>query len=352
MATAPSKPDGKHRPTIAMVAKQAGVAVSTVSRYLNGGYVSQAVRARLRLVTNQLGYVPSVTARNLSTGRQGCIGVVVGNSQDLWFTQLLAGIEEELSERHTSLMLASLRLRGHYDASTVFNWLSEHRVDGLIFARSFRKERPLLAAAIEEQLPVVVVAPDEPVAQSQVVRCDNRTGGILVADHLASLGHTRVAFAGGPFESVDSRDRLEGLREGLGARGITLHPDHVSFCGSYEASAGAEFARTFLKQKPDVTALVLGNDALALGFMRIALQRGVRIPGDLSVVGFDGVPEGARVWPGLTSVTQPMRDMGRTACRKLLLRIAEPAVELDTVEYQMELIVRESTGRAGGQNGA
>jgi LacI family transcriptional regulator len=272
---------------------------------------------------------------------------VVESSQGPWFTQLLAGIEEELSERRLSLMLASLFLRGRYDAATVSSWIRERRVDGLVFARLLHRERPLLEAAAEARLPFVAVGPDEPVADVNVVRCDNRGGGALVAHHLAQLGHSRVAFAGGPRDSRDTADRLRGLREGLVAHGIRIRTDWVYFCRSYEAEAGDEYARTFLRRRPDVTAVVLGNDALALGFMRALLQRGVSIPQDLSVVGFDGVPEGARVLPGLTTVAQPMREMGRAACRRLLAQIESPGtVGTGAIEYRMELLVRESTDAA------
>ncbi len=335
------------RPTISTVARSAGVAISTVSRVLNGGYASEAARERVRQVIEQLGYFPSPTARNLSLGRRGTIGVVVETSYGPWFTQLLTGIEEELSERHLSLMLASLALRGRYDATTVSTWIRERRVDGLIFARLFRRERPLLQAAAEADLPFVAIGPDEPISQGHVVRCDNYSAGVLVAEHLAALGHTRVAFAGGPRDSRDTEDRLRGLREGLEARGAQIRTEWVSFCRSYDPEAGEEYAQLFLKRRPTVTAVVLGNDALALAFMRALLQRGVIIPRDLSVVGFDGVPEGARMLPALTTVAQPMRLMGREACRRLLGEIDAPGAEQPTtIEYRMELIVRESTGVA------
>lgn len=335
------------KPTITTVAERAGVAVSTVSRVLNGGYVSESARGRVRQVIEELGYVPSAAARNLSLGRQGSIGVVVASSQDLWFMQLLAGIEEELSERHLSLMLASLALRGRYDATTVAAWIRDRRVDGLVFARSLRRERPLLQAAAEARLPFVAIGPDEPVTQGHVVRCDNYGAGVLVADHLVQLGHTHIAFAGGPRDSRDTGDRLRGLREGLLAHRLRIRTEWVTFCRSYAPQSGEEYALRFLKRRPGVSAVVLGNDALALGFMRALQQRGLVIPRDLSVVGFDGVPEGARVLPALTTVSQPMREMGRAACRRLLGEIEAPGAERPTtIEYRMELLVRESTGSA------
>lgn len=331
------------KPTIATVAEHAGVAVSTVSRYLNGHYVSAPVQARLSEVIASLGYSRSWTARNLSLGRRGCIGVVVDSSADPWFVQLLTGIEEELSTRDTGLMLSSLELRGQYDPSIVFAWIRDRRVDGLIIAKSQRRERALLKAAVEAQLPTVIIAPDEISTDVQVVRCNNVAAGATVAAHLANLGHRKIAYVAGPQHSIDSKHRLRGLRDELARRGIRMDPEAVFNCGSYTSDAGGQFAREFLDRPIDVTAVVLANDALAFGFMRVAQQRGIQMPGDLSIVGFDGLPHGALFCPALTTVSQPMRDMGRVACCRLFEAIEDPG-RLETTEFPMVLIERESTG--------
>src|SRR5215831_9106633 len=138
----------KRKPTIATVAEQAGVAVSTVSRYLNGRYVSGSAKKNIAGAIESLGYSRSSNARNLSLGRTGSIGVVVDSTLDLWFTQLLAGIEEKLSAHDASLMLASLDLRGHYDARIVSEWIRDRRVDGLIVAKPRKRERGLLRSAV------------------------------------------------------------------------------------------------------------------------------------------------------------------------------------------------------------
>ena len=333
------------KPTIADVAEHAGVAVSTVSRCLNGHYVSRAAKKRISKVIAELGYSRSRNARNLSLGRTGSIGVIVDSTLDLWFAQLLAGIEEELSGHDANLMLASLDLRGHYDDHLVFEWIRDRRVDGLIIAKPGKRERRLLQKAVEHHIPVVSVAPDEVVKQIQIVRCNNIAAGATVADHLADLRHRKIGFAGGPAYSLDSKHRLCGLQDRLKQLGIPLDRRCVMWCESYEAQAGIEFARTLLAKPLEITALVMGNDALALGFLRVAQQRGIRVPQSLSVVGFDNVPEGALLWPGLTTVAQPMREMGRTACRRLFENI-DSTTNVQTVEYPMELVVRESTGPA------
>jgi LacI family transcriptional regulator len=335
----------KKKPTIVTVAAEAGVAVSTVSRFLNGHYVSRPVRARLSEVIERLKYSRSWTARNLSLGRRGCIGVVVDSSEDPWFVQLLTGIEEELSTRDTGLMLSSLELRGRYDPKLVLEWIHDRRIDGAIVAKAQRRERPLLNACVEAKLPIVAVAPDEKLPHVQVLRCDNVGGGRAIAAHLADLGHTKVAFAGGPAHSIDSKHRLRGLRAGLASRGVSLDPKRVFSCGAWDTAAGERFAERFLARPLDVTALVLANDALAFGFMRAAQQHGVRMPADLSLAGFDGLPQGALFYPALTTVAQPVREMGRIACRKLFDAIADPGAS-ENIEFPMRLIVRESTGAA------
>ena len=329
------------KPTIRVVAAKAGVAVSTVSRYLNDDTVSPRMKARLSQVIESLRYKPSRTARNLSLGLKGCIGVVVDSIQDPWFTQLLTGMEEELQSRDISLMLLSLELRGKYDPMIAFEWIDERRVDGLIIAKCHRRDKPLVNAAIEAQVPIVAVAADGTLPNVDVLRADNIAAGRALGAHLAELGHKRVAFAGGPHVSVESRHRLQGLREELGSRGVQMLEEDICFRASYEVEEGAAFADSFLRQPPRPTAVVLGNDILALGFIRAAQQRGVRIPDDLSVAGFDGIMEGARSWPSLTTMAQPMREMGRDACRRLFAGGA--ANERTTREYSMTLVAREST---------
>jgi LacI family transcriptional regulator len=341
----------REKSTIAEVASQAGVAASTVSRVLNGGYASPKVKARVEKIIKQLGYVPSTTARGLKTGRTGCIGVSVESSQGYWFIQLLGGIEEELLQKRISVMLSSLVLRDQYDSSAVQASISEHRFDGLIFIRYTRRERHLLRAARAAQLPVVFIAPDEDLSVGHTVRCCNRDAGVAVAEHLLELGHRRIAYVGGPRDSLDSQDRLRGLRAGLGRAGVSLAREDVTFADNYEAARGTEYADALIKRKRAQlpTAIVLGNDAMALACMRVLLKEGVRIPEDVSVVGFDGVPEGERFWPGLTTAVQPTRLMGQMACRTLLERIQNPVLdEVTRVEYHMQLAVRESTGPAPG----
>jgi LacI family transcriptional regulator len=339
----------KEKPTIRVVAERAQVAVSTVSRVLNGGYASAAAKGRVQLAIQELGYAPSVTAQSLVTGRSGCIGVVSYTCQTAWFSQILAGIEEQLADGRQSVLLASLMLNGRYDSSRVSAWITERRVDGLMFIRYTRREHGLFTAADAAGLPVVLIGPDIKAPASSIVRCNNLEAGRIVGEHLFQLGHRRIAFAGGPRESIDTRDRHRGLSQALEQHQIELPEKRIWFGPNYGPESGVEYAQSFLalpaRARP--SGVVLGNDAMAIAFMRTVLQQGVKIPEEVSVVGFDGIPEGGHYWPGLTTVLQPAHRMGASGCRALLECIANPDLERTAdVQYGVELVVRESTGEA------
>ena len=335
----------RNKPTIAQVAERAQVAASTVSRVLNGGYASAEVKARVQQVISELGYTPSLTARNLKMGRTGIIGVVVETSQGAWFTQLLGGIEERLVDQRLSLVLASLSPGGQYDPSAVWSWIQERRVDGLIFARPGDKEQRLIEAAHAAHLPMAFIAPDRAFSEGASVAAMNRAAGRELARHLSELGHERIAFAGGPEASLDTQRRLEGLVEGLHAQGLALADQ--SFAASYEAGEGVRHAERWLSfpRETAPSAVVVGNDAMALAFMRAVQQEGFSIPDHLSVAGFDGLPEAGLYWPGLTTMAQPTRQMGMDACELVLgqMHATEPPDPVGG-EYAMRLITRESTG--------
>ncbi len=337
------------KPTILTVAAKARVAPTTISRVLNGGYVSAEVRSRVQSAIKSLGYVPSSTARSLKYGRKGCIGVAVESVYGPWFMGLLAGIEDELAKAHLSVMLGGLKVHGTYDAARVGSWISERRIDGLIFARYTKKEEPLLEAAREVDLPVTFICPDEAQTVGLTVRCRNFDAGRAVGTYLLDLGHRHLGFAGGPKDSIDTVDRLRGLKQAVEQAGLELSPADVSYGAAYDDASGMAAARDFLRRPPAErpSAVVLGNDLMALVFMHELLQNGIKIPADVSVVGFDGVDEGARFWPSLTTVMQPMQTLGSAACRGLLDKIegAESESAL-TVEYPMELVVRNSSGPA------
>jgi LacI family transcriptional regulator len=318
---------------------------------LNGHGVSTAVKHRVQRVIDELGYRPSITARTLAHGRTGCIGLAVDSTQSPWFLQILAGLEEALSASQKSVLLASLVLDDHYDPSAVLAWVLEGRVDGLILVCYSQRCRPILEAAERVGVPVVLMTPDLLAPADFTVRCDNVKAGGLVARHVATLGHRHVAFAGGPSDSLDTRQRLQGLEDELREHGISLAPERVWFGPAYACEVGVRYAEKFLRIPPNerATAVVLGNDSMAIGFMRTLLRHGVSVPGAVSVVGFDGTPDGEQIWPGLTTVVQPTRLMALALCQALLNGVEKRQPGRNTsTEFAVELLVRESTAPPPG----
>jgi DNA-binding LacI/PurR family transcriptional regulator len=262
---------------------------------------------------------------------------------------LLSGIEDELTEKQVSVVLGSLWLHGTYDLRVVQSWIADRRVDGLIFARPGNPQRPLIRAAHSANLPMAFIGPDEDFEVGHELSAKNLEAAEQIARHLADLGHRSLAFAGGPESSRDIQDRYHGLKSGAGERGVALRDGHVWYAGSYYAEEGTRHAERWLAldRKDAPTAVVVGNDSMALAFMRRVLQAGVAIPEDLSVVGFDGIPEGGMYFPSLTTSRQPMHQIGVEACRSLLKQIQHPEVGVpEATHYPMELVVRESTGPA------
>jgi LacI family transcriptional regulator len=336
------------RTDIAEVARHARVSKSTVSRVINGGYASAEVRARVAKVIEKLGYTPWTTARNFSLGRAGCYGLVTEDTQSEWVTQILGGLEDELTSKHISLLVGSLVLRDAYDSSTVASWVRDRRVDALIFACPGRRERPLVEAARKAHLAVAIIAPDESFRGVLTLRSDNIGVGRDIAQHLFELGHRRIAYVGGPEESLDSRERAEGLDRGFAPYKVKISPANKVFMGRYHLEEGVAYAQRWLKMPRSraPTAIVLSNDAMALAFMRTLQSQGVSIPADVSVIGFDDIPAASLYWPGLTTVRQELRIMGSQACRSLMATLDHDKVERGMVEFPMKLMVRQSTGPA------
>jgi DNA-binding LacI/PurR family transcriptional regulator len=338
----------RRKPNIALVAQRARVAKSTVSRVLNGGYASAEVRSRVLKVIQKLDYTPWSTARNFSLGRAGCFGLVVEDSLGEWLPQILAGIEDEIGALHISLLLSSTMRNDQYDPGTVRLWIRERRVDGLIFARAGRRESELIAVAEQQGVAVVLIAPDVEYPGVRTLRSRNREAGQAIARYLLDLGHEQIAYVGGPEHSIDTRERLKGLQEGLADRGASLAESNIRFSPSYHAQGGAAYAARWLKlvRRKAPTAIVLANDPLALGFLRTVQAAGVRVPKDVSVVGFDDISSAALFYPALTTARQRLHEIGAAAGRSLIRQLEVPGAKLKPLDFPIELVERESTGQA------
>jgi DNA-binding LacI/PurR family transcriptional regulator len=341
------------KPTLASIAEQVGVSRMTVSNAFNRpDQLSPELRERILAVAQELGYAgPDPVARTLSRGTTGSVGLVLDYRLTLALAdpatvELLQGVSAGCEEREMGLSLVP-KLAGR-DAALVHTAL----VDGFVL-HSIKSDDPRLAAVRERRLPYVLVD-HPPVPGVTVINVDDRAGARAMADHLTGLGHRRFAIALGWDDSAmtaaeaETRpetgyhphaERLAGWRAGLEAAGIEWATVPAISGPGFDRRTG-RIAGLRMLDLPEPPTAVLGfSDLIALGILDAAAERGVDVPGQLSVIGFDDVPEAARA--GLTSVRQSHADKGATAVRRLLDR-AEP----ETVLLPTELIVRSSTAPA------
>lgn len=330
--------------TIKDVAARAGVSFTTVSHVLNGTRrVSDAARARVEQAVAEMGYAPSAVARALKTSETFVFGVLVPNITNPFFAELTRGIEERCRQTDYSVFLCNTddesELQTHY-----LQTLLERRVDGLLLAAAAGEPEPLVRRLGFARVPTVVVERRIPGLEADLVRVDHDAGARLAASHLAALGHRRIACLSGPSRFQVSRERTAGWVAGLREAGIEIRADWM-LEGDFSAAAGHALAHELLRQR-EVTAILAGNDMMAIGVLRAAAELGVSVPGELSVIGFDGIDMGSYMFPALTSVGHPIRELGEMAASVLLERLGKRVLPVREVVMAPHLIERASTGPA------
>jgi LacI family transcriptional regulator len=340
----------KLRVTIRDVAAAAGVSHQTVSRVINHRPdVADETRQRVWQVIEELNYQPSAIARSLSRQRSYTLGVVTAGLQYVGPSRTLSGITEQAEEMGYTLVLKELPRFDTNDIQPLLNSLVARQVDGIIWAvpeigtnRAWLEGRPPELAA-----PLMFLTMGERPALSSV-SIDNYRGGCLATEHLLSQGYRNIGHISGPLDWWEARQRLAGWRDTLQQAGRPV-ADHHWVSGTWSASSGEKAIGPLLEAYPEMDALFVGNDQMALGVLQVACRRGLRIPQDLAVVGFDGIPEAGYYWPPLTTVYQNLRELGCTAVRELSRAIEaghqqEAPVGSVALSLQPELIVRESSG--------
>ena len=337
----------KPRATIREVASAAGVSIATVSRVLNGRPdVSPATReAVLRVVRDQR-FATNRSARALSGGRTSLVGVTLPLVEAPYFAHILAGAAEALYE-HDMRVVLSPTLHLHDRAVTLLDRLMHGTTDGAVLMLP-EETNDELKSLQRLGYPFVVVDPrvalDEGVA---AVSAANASGAHAAVQHLLALGHERVAAITGPLEWLASKERLIGYHSAHAGAGVLADPDLVMEA-DYSIAGGEVAAARLLDLANRPTAIFALNDNMAVAVLREARKRGLRVPEDLSVVGFDDSEQASIVTPALTSVRQPLAEMGRMAVSLLLRLIENQSVEGLKVELQTRLVVRDSTAPRGG----
>ncbi|WIB36463.1 LacI family DNA-binding transcriptional regulator [Curtobacterium sp. MCJR17_043] len=325
--------------TIYDVAARAGVSKSLVSLVLQRSpRVSEQRRAAVLAAIQELDYRPSTAAVSLAGTRSRTIGVVLDDFRNQWFVDLLTGLREALQDQGHRLVVADRFLNTGLDVSPVEGFLSM-RVEGLVIAGE-----PDTDLAIPASTPVVVAGGRAALARADTVANDDLAGGRMAAEHLIDLGHVRLGFVGG--HSAASDARLEGWRAAIDAAGAraggsasdgvpgpsdATGPSGVTgvavvLAADVTEETGFTGTHRLLDENPEVTAVFAANDVTALGAMSAIADRGLRVPEDISVIGYDDTPIAASRYVGLTSIDDRSIDIGRGAGVRLLERIADPGL--------------------------
>lgn len=327
--------------TIKDVAARAGVSFTTVSHVLNETRpVSADARRRVLAAVEEIGYLPSAVARSLRKSETKIIGVLVPNVNNPFFAELVVGVEECCRLAGYSVFLCNSD-NNPKRQQQYMRTLLEKRVDGLLLSSA---GDAAALARIFKMATVPTVTVDRLVAGARAdrVSVNNQDGAYKAVQHLVNLGHRRIGCISGPAEFEVTLERVEGWRRaqedaGWQADEAMLMEADFSSAGGYEA------ARRLLLEQPGMTALFASNDLMALGALRAAAEQGVRVPQQLSIVGFDDIELSSYVFPGMTTVGCSIKELGREAGRVLIDRIENPGAPLKDVQLTPRLVLREST---------
>ncbi|MFJ9552865.1 LacI family DNA-binding transcriptional regulator [Nocardiopsis sp. NPDC101807] len=337
---------GRQRPTLEMVAERAGVGRGTVSRVINGSaQVSPHTREAVHNAIAELGYSPNQAARTLVTRRTDTIALVVSEPRDRlfadpFFADIIRGVSSVLHERDLQLMLTTARTEAEH--KRVGDYLSGFHVDGALLVSQHRDD-PLSTRLAEAGVPVVhggrPHSPDQPAPYC--VDIDNYGGARAATRYLLDRGHRRVATITGSLDMNAGQERLRGYHDVMAEAGIEVD-ERLVVHGDFSVEGGAESMARLLDTGPAPDAVFAGSDMMAIGGLRVLRERGLRVPDDVALVGYDDTVMAQHSDPPLSTIHQPTVQMGREMAR-LLVDVAIPrTVEAETVTLDTHLVVRES----------
>jgi LacI family transcriptional regulator len=334
--------NGPSKATIRDIADAAGVSTATVSRVLNGRPdVSPTTREAVLRVVRERGFSMNRNARALSGGRTGLIGVTLPMVHVEYFSRILWGASEALYEHDMRTVLCPTMHERDREL-TLLEQLLQGTTDGALMLLT-KESNDQLRALVQQGYPFVVLDPRSPVDEgTPVVSAAHWAGAKAATEHLLSLGHRRIGVITGPHGWVASVDRLDGYQAALAGAGVLADPQVIAK-GNFTGESGRAAATQLLSLADPPTAIFSFNDEMALGAMKAAAERGLTIPDDLSIVGFDDLEKAQIVAPALTTVRQPLAEMGRMAVSLLMRLLERQPIEAMRVELATKLVVRGST---------
>lgn len=328
-------------PTILDVARRARVAPITVSRVINNsGYISQGTRERVEAAVKELGYVPNTLARGLRSKRTKTLALVVTDIANPYFTLMARGVEDVAGAATYSVVYCNTD-ESEEKEEKYANLLAQRQVDGVLLVPSCGNVKTIKFLLSNE---IKVVAIDRRVSGVKIdsVRCDSEDGAKRLIHLLIGLGHQRIAMITGPRDVSTSADRVAGYQQALAEAG--LGNNELVYYGGFNQESGHELTEQAMMHSPRPTAIFGANNFITIGIIKALQDLKVNVPGDVSVVGFDDLPESMLLSPFLTVAAQPAYEMGRMATELLLKRISgELSGKCQTLVLQTQVIERGST---------
>lgn len=345
----------RRKVTIAQVAKEANVSKQTVSRVLNDRPdVASETRRRVQAVIERLNYQPSALARSLTQQRSATIGVITAGLQFIGPSRTLKGIVRQAQESGYSVLLKELSKYGAGDAGPALDSLISRHVDGIIWSVPEIGENMTLILALQPDidLPMIYLT-TEPYPSVPTIVIDNVLGGRLATRHLLEQGYRHIGHISGPMNWLAARKRKAGWEQALGGAKRDGELDGYWVEGDWSPESGANAFMQLLQQAPDLDAVFVANDQMAMAVLKVAWEQGITVGEELGVVGFDGIPETAYTMPPLSTIRQDQRKLGRLAVTELveIIEAAESAgegAEPRTSELPLELLVRQSSMKKAG----
>lgn len=326
--------------TIYQVAQAAGVSISTVSKVINDtGRISEETRKKVIKVMKELNYQPSVVASALTGKQTKTIGLLMSDISNPFYAEVARQIENRSRERGFHVMMCSTDNEEEKEKNYL-SLLTRQRIDGLILASAFRNIDVLSKVIQNQKYPVVLIASDIPKLPIHSVRVDDYQGSYLAASHLVQLGHKRIAMIAEKVRS--NHQRITGYKDVLGEYDLPLLDEYIVQTEATNEK-GYEAAKKLLSLENRPTAIFAGNDLLATGVIRAAKSLDLDVPKQLSVVGFDNTILSTVLTPALTTIAQPVREMGSKVVDLLIEEMEQPSKYKQRLLFTPELIVREST---------
>ncbi len=328
------------RSRIEDVATAAGVSMKTVSRVLNNEpNVREVTRARVMQMVEQLQYKPNLSARSLAGQRSYVVALVYNNPSRNYLMEIQSGMLEACRASHYNLLLAPVG-SGKQRAADIKGLFEYFGPDGVVLIPPLTDDDVVLAYLNEHQVPYACIAPRNPESRIGVMM-DETAAVMALMEGLIALGHRRIGHIKGPPSHGACEWRYKGYRDALRQAGIAYDPDLITQ-GEFSHESGINGANRLLDLPSPPTAIFAANDDMAAGVIRAACERGLVVPRDLSVCGFDDTPIARQIYPALTTVRQPTSEMGRLATLELLEKIRSPVAGC-MVHVEHALIFREST---------